>query len=154
MRATRRILLISGSLRSGSTNGALLRTARAGALAGIEAVLYEGLGTLPHFNPDDDPDGGQVHAAVADLRAQLAAADALLICTPEYAGALPGSLKNLLLDRRRGPDLRHAGRLGQCLRAGLADWGSRRARFTAPRPDLYRVGHRRIGLRAHPCRPR
>ena len=34
-----------------------------------------------------------MHPAVADLRAQLAATDALLFCTPEYAGALPGSFK-------------------------------------------------------------
>jgi len=37
-----------------------------------------------------------VHAAVADPRAQIGAADAVLVCTPEYAGALPGALKNLL----------------------------------------------------------
>jgi NAD(P)H-dependent FMN reductase len=91
-----RILLVSGSLRERSTNSALLRTARAVAPANVEAVIYEGLGTLPHFNPDDDPEGGPVHAVVADLRARIAAADALLFCTPEYAGALPGSFKNLL----------------------------------------------------------
>jgi NAD(P)H-dependent FMN reductase len=91
-----RILLVSGSLRERSTNSALLRTARAVAPPDVEAVLYEGLGTLPWFNPDDDPEGGPVHPAVADLRAQLAAAGAVLFCTPEYAGALPGSFKNLL----------------------------------------------------------
>ncbi len=91
-----RILLVSGSLRAGSTNTALLRTARAVAPPGVEAVIYDGLGTLPWFNPDDDPEGGPVHPAVAQLRAQLAAADAVLFCTPEYAGALPGSFKNLL----------------------------------------------------------
>ncbi len=91
-----RILLISGSLRVGSTNGALLRTAAAVAPVGIVTVSYEGMRDLPHFNPDDDPVGGPVHRAVADLRARLADANALLICTPEYAGALPGSFKNLL----------------------------------------------------------
>jgi NAD(P)H-dependent FMN reductase len=91
-----RILLVSGSLRERSTNTALLRTARAVAPPGVEAALYEGLGTLPWFNPDDDPEGGPVHPAVADLRRQIAASDALLFCTPEYAGALPGSFKNLL----------------------------------------------------------
>ncbi len=91
-----RILLISGSLRARSTNSALLRTAQACSPPGVEATIYGGLGDLPHFNPDDDPEGGAVHPAVADLRAQLAATDALLFCTPEYAGALPGSFKNLL----------------------------------------------------------
>ena len=96
MTGTCRIFLVSGSLRDGSTNTALLRTAREVAPPGIVATLYDGLGTLPWFNPDDDPPGGPVHAAVAELRATIAASDALLFCTPEYAGALPGSFKNLL----------------------------------------------------------
>ena len=91
-----RILLLSGSLRDGSTNTAVLRTARALAPGDVEAVLYAGMGSLPHFSPDDDPDGGPVHPAVAELRAALHGADAVLICTPEYAGALPGSFKNML----------------------------------------------------------
>jgi NAD(P)H-dependent FMN reductase len=59
-------------------------------------VLYTGMGSLPHFNPDEDREGEPVHPAVADLRAHVAEADAIVICTPEYAGALPGALKNLL----------------------------------------------------------
>jgi NAD(P)H-dependent FMN reductase len=92
----RTVLLVSGSLRAGSTNTALLRTARAVAPDDITTVLYEGMAALPHFNPDDDAEGAQVHPAVTELRAQIAAADALLFSTPEYAGALPGSFKNLL----------------------------------------------------------
>lgn len=91
-----RILLISGSLRSGSTNAAVLQTLSDVAPAGVTAVLYDGMGRLPHFNPDDDREGEAVPAAVADLRAAIREADALLVCTPEYAGALPGALKNLL----------------------------------------------------------
>jgi chromate reductase, NAD(P)H dehydrogenase (quinone) len=89
-----RILLISGSLRAGSTNTALLRTAHMVAPAGTNALMYEGLGRLPHFNPDDDI--VPLHPAVSDLRTRIADADALLFSTPEYAGALPGSFKNLL----------------------------------------------------------
>jgi len=89
------ILLVSGSLRAGSTNTAVLQTARALALGGATTVLYGGMDRLPHFNPDDDREGEPLDAAVADLRAQILAADALLFCTPEYAGALPGAL-NLL----------------------------------------------------------
>lgn len=96
MAELRRIALISGSLRQGSTNRAVLETARAVAPERVETVLYEGMAALPHFNPDEDREGEPVDAAVADLRAQISAADALLICTPEYAGALPGALKNLL----------------------------------------------------------
>jgi NAD(P)H-dependent FMN reductase len=92
-----KLLLISGSLRGGSTNSATLRTAAALAPAGIETAIYDGMGRLPHFNPDDDPtDGVDLDAEVAALRAALGAADALLLSTPEYAGALPGSFKNLL----------------------------------------------------------
>ena len=85
------LLLISGSLRDGSTNTALLRTAQA---MDPDAELCERMGALPHFNPDDDHD--DLPAAVAELRAATGRADALLVCTPEYAGALPGSFKNLL----------------------------------------------------------
>jgi chromate reductase, NAD(P)H dehydrogenase (quinone) len=93
-RLTRRLLLISGSLRQGSTNTALLNTVRSVAPSTMDTVLYQGLGALPHFNPDDDVD--PLHPAVANLRAQIAAADAVVLSTPEYAGALPGSFKNLL----------------------------------------------------------
>lgn len=93
---TTRVLLISGSLRSGSTNTALLRTAMTVAPDGIIVELYDGMGALPHFNPDGDREGESVDAAVAELRAAIGASDALLFCTPEYAGALPGSFKNLL----------------------------------------------------------
>jgi chromate reductase len=91
-----RLLLISGSLRDGSTNTAVLRTAGMVAGKGVTTTLYDGMAQLPHFNPDDDREGLPVHPAVAHLRAEVAAADALLLCTPEYAGALPGALKNLL----------------------------------------------------------
>jgi NAD(P)H-dependent FMN reductase len=49
---------------------------------------------LPHFNPDHDTPPR--HPAVAGLRAAMRAADAVVFSTPEYAGALPGSFKNLL----------------------------------------------------------
>lgn len=87
-------MLISGSTRAGSGNTAALRTVRDLAPAGVDVQLYDGLAALPAFNPDDDHD--PLPPSVQDLRRQIAAADALLFCTPEYAGTLPGSLKNLL----------------------------------------------------------
>ena len=89
-----RFLLVSGSLRAGSTNTAVVRTARRLLAPAVEGVIYEGLGQLPHFNADDDADA--VPVEVAALRAAIHAAAALVVCTPEYAGALPGSFKNLL----------------------------------------------------------
>jgi chromate reductase, NAD(P)H dehydrogenase (quinone) len=89
-----RVLLVSGSTRRGSTNTAALATAAAEAPGRVTAILYDGLADLPAFNPDDD--GDRLPAAVAGLRRQIADADAVLFCTPEYAGSLPGSFKNLL----------------------------------------------------------
>lgn len=94
MDAPVRILLVSGSTRHGSTNTAALRTAQALAPGDVATVLYAGLSDLPAFNPDDDHE--TVHDAVAELRGQIATAAAVLFCTPEYAGSLPGSFKNLL----------------------------------------------------------
>jgi NAD(P)H-dependent FMN reductase len=90
-----KILLMSGSTRQASGNTAALRTVRALAPAGVDAVMYEGLAALPAFNPDLDNDD-DLPAPVRDLRDQIASAAAVLFCTPEYAGTLPGSLKNLL----------------------------------------------------------
>ena len=91
---TRRVLLISGSTRSASTNTAFCRTALASAPDGVTAEHYPDIAALPHFNPDDDRD--PLPPAVVTLRAAIAAADAVVFCTPEYAGTLPGSFKNLL----------------------------------------------------------
>jgi chromate reductase len=88
------LLLICGSVRAGSTNAAVLRTAGLLAAEDVAVSSYDELAALPHFNPDDD--GESLPAAVAQVRARLAEAGALLFCTPEYAGALPGSFKNLL----------------------------------------------------------
>ena len=90
----RRMLLICGSLRSGSTNEALLRTVASLLPDDVVADLYDGMALLPHFNPDDDHD--PLPAEVANLRHRIAGATAILFSTPEYTGAMPGSLKNLL----------------------------------------------------------
>ncbi len=88
-----KIIAICGSLRAQSSNLALLRAA---TNLGIDVQIYEGLGSLPHFNPDDDVEGATPPAAVAELRSLLANADGILISSPEYAHGVPGSLKNAL----------------------------------------------------------
>jgi len=93
------VLLVSGSTRERSTNTAALRTAQAVAPQTITTTLYEGLEALPAFSPDASPDDEHAddrYMAVAQLRAALADATAVMFCTPEYAGTLPGSFKNLL----------------------------------------------------------
>lgn len=87
-----RILLISGSTREGSTNTAALRSIVADAVSDFEAVRYQDLLDLPAFMPGDEPEPPVIEA----LHRQLAAVDAVLFCAPEYAGMIPGSLKNLL----------------------------------------------------------
>lgn len=88
------VLAISGSTRTQSTNQVLIDII-AGLFADrMNVVRYEGLSGLPHFNPDLDNETPP--QAVADLRTQLRAADGILICTPEYAMGVPGSLKNAL----------------------------------------------------------
>ncbi|CAN5680461.1 hypothetical protein BH24ACT15_BH24ACT15_17540 [soil metagenome] len=103
MTAAVRILLISGSTRSGSTNTAVLRTAQATAPHGVTAVVYDRLAALPAFNPDDDHD--PLPGVVASLREEIAVAHGVLFCVPEYAGALPGSFKNLLDWTVGGPEM-------------------------------------------------
>ncbi|HEY6841914.1 MAG TPA: NADPH-dependent FMN reductase, partial [Chthoniobacterales bacterium] len=89
-----RILAISGSLRSISSNTTVLRAAQLLARPGVEVILYEGLGALPHFNPDLD--GDEPPQLVLELRSAVGLASGLLISSPEYAHGVPGSLKNAL----------------------------------------------------------
>jgi len=91
---TTRVLGISGSLREGSHNTALLRAAVAAAPAGVAVELYEGLDGLPHYNEDLDSEFPP--PAVAAFRAVISDADAILISTPEYNGSIPGALKNAI----------------------------------------------------------
>ena len=88
------ILAISGSLRAGSTNSHLLRVAASLAPENVDFTFYDGLADLPHFSPELDSDNPP--ASVTHLRELLQVADGVLICTPEYAFGVPGSLKNAL----------------------------------------------------------
>jgi len=94
MTAPRHVLCLCGSLRRVSSNRAALEAARQLAARTLELELYEGLGTLPPFNPDDDVD--PLPPSVLVLREAVGRADALLIACPEYAHGVPGVFKNLL----------------------------------------------------------
>jgi len=86
-----RILAISGALRSGSSNTALLRAAAEEAPAGVELELWDDLREIPPYDQDDDVVPGP--AAVETLRDAVRDADAVLIATPEYNSSVPGALK-------------------------------------------------------------
>jgi chromate reductase, NAD(P)H dehydrogenase (quinone) len=87
-----RVLGINGSLRAQSSNAAILRAAV--YLARVDLVICEFIPKLPAFNPDLDVE--PLPAAVDDFRKQIELTDMLLICSPEYAHGVPGSLKNAL----------------------------------------------------------
>ena len=87
-----RVLLISGSTRPGSSNSLALRKLHALHHPGVATEIYTGLVDLPAFIPGDEPD----KPAVIDLLHRIENADTVVFSTPEYAGGLPGSLKNLL----------------------------------------------------------
>jgi chromate reductase len=89
-----RILAIAGSLRRESYNRRLLVEAMGVVPPGVRLQLWEGLRAVPPF--DEDLEAEPTPAAVADLRNSIAAADAVLIATPEYNGSIPGVLKNAL----------------------------------------------------------
>ncbi len=88
------ILGISGSLRLNSSNMTILRVLTELAGDDIAIEIYNGIGNLPHFNPEIDQDN--VLVPVKDWRDRLKAADAVIFCTPEYAHGVPGVLKNAL----------------------------------------------------------
>ena len=87
------ILALSGSLRKGSYNTALIRALTKLAPEGMDIVVFEGMGNMPLFNPDLSV---QNLPAVRDLQERLSKSDGLIIASPEYAHGISGVLKNAL----------------------------------------------------------
>jgi chromate reductase len=88
------ILCMSGSLRSASTNAALLGAAKILAPAEFDVRIWDGLGDLPHFNPDFE--GEAIPKSVIEFRKLAGSCDAIIIACPEYARGIPGAFKNAL----------------------------------------------------------
>lgn len=89
-----KILAVPGSVRANSFNRALLVAAKNIDPSEFEIEIYEGLAELPIFS--QDLEGENIPAQASELDRALRNADAVLIATPEYNGAIPGGLKNLL----------------------------------------------------------
>ena len=89
-----RIIGISGSTRKGSFNAALLRAAVAAAPAGTEIEIAS-IAEIPLYNGDLEAEHG-IPAPVAALKDKIAAADGLLLVTPEYNNSIPGVFKNAI----------------------------------------------------------
>lgn len=89
-----KLLAICGSTRQASSNLTLIRVIADLANELFELTLFDDLTALPHFNPDLD--AAHTPDTVNQFKHSLSAADAVLICTPEYAAGVPGILKNAL----------------------------------------------------------
>lgn len=88
------ILAISGSLRAASTNSALVSALAQNAPPDCRVSVYDGLGRLPIFNPDDE--GELTPPQASALIDAVTAADGVVVSCPEYAHGVPGGLKNAL----------------------------------------------------------
>lgn len=93
MTATINLLGLSGSLRQQSTHTAILQTVAERLPEHVRLTLHE-LNNVPPYNEDDD--GAHAPPAVIALRAAVAAADGVLIGSPEYNHGMSGVLKNAL----------------------------------------------------------
>jgi chromate reductase, NAD(P)H dehydrogenase (quinone) len=86
-----RILAIPGSLRENSSSNQILNAVIELAPENVSIEVYRNVGKIPHFD-----DSQTTPEEVANFRSLIREADAVLICTPEYAFGIPGSLKNAL----------------------------------------------------------
>ena len=88
----KKIFALIGSTRHNSSNLQLVKAIRDWTQQEFSFTIFEGLASLPHFNPDIDPAPG----TIIQFRNAIREVDAVLICTPEYAMGVPGSLKNAI----------------------------------------------------------
>lgn len=94
MIAKKKIFAIIGSTRANSSNLRLVTKIKTLTKDIFDLTVFEGISSLPHFNPDID--GENPPTTIANFRQKIAEADGVIICTPEYVFSLPGSLKNAI----------------------------------------------------------
>jgi len=87
----KKILAVSGSLRTTSSNTVILKAIQKIVPPHIDFVFYQDMASLPAFDDSMEPS-----QPVIDWRRQLAEADGVFICSPEYAFGIPGALKNAM----------------------------------------------------------
>lgn len=123
-----RILALPGSLRRNGYNRRLLEAAARVAPTGLQIEVYTALADIPLFDEDLE---GATHGGpdgVRLLRSAVAAADGILIATPEYNQSLPGVLKNVIdWLSRPTPDEPLAGKPIAITGASAGRWGTRLA---------------------------
>ncbi|MHB8424032.1 MAG: NADPH-dependent FMN reductase [Gammaproteobacteria bacterium] len=125
-RATKNILAVAGSIRSGSYNQLLLRTAAKCAPGWLKVNVYAGLASLPLFNEDEEARPPAGPESVRALRSEVVAADGILIATPEYNQSVPGVLKNAIdWLSRPGPEEVLVRKPVAVIGASTGPWGTR-----------------------------
>jgi chromate reductase len=121
-----KVLGICGSLRQGSYNAMALRAAQKLAPAGMEITIAD-ISRIPMYN-DDVRVAGEP-AEVSALKAQLRAADAVLLVTPEYNFSIPGVLKNTLDWMSRPPEPPFDGKVVAIMGASPGPVGTARMQY-------------------------
>src|SRR5258706_1664860 len=86
-----KILAIPGSLRANSSTHVVLNEAEQMMPTNVDFEIFDGIGELPHFDGAEE-----IPTVVQNFLEKLKESDGILICTPEYAFGVPGSLKNAL----------------------------------------------------------
>lgn len=139
--ATRHVLCLAGSLRGNSWNRRLLRVAATTAPAQLALNVYDDLAGVPLFDEDLEQREPAGPVGVHALRAAVAAADGLLIATPEYNQSLPGVLKNTLdwLSRESPDGEVLLDKPAAIIGASAGPWGTRLAQ-TVVRQVLHACG--------------
>lgn len=132
------ILGISGSLRAKSFNSALLRVAASVAPEGINVEIAD-IRDIPLY--DDDVYAEGFPEAVETLRAQVRAADGLLIATPEYNYSIPGVLKNAIDWVSRPPEQPFDGKPVALIGAAAGAMGTARSQYHLRQVFVFLNGH-------------
>jgi NAD(P)H-dependent FMN reductase len=88
------IAVLVGSLRAESVNRRLAESLAELAPAGVDLTIVDGLEQVPFYN--EDIDGPSAPATAVQLREQVAAADRVLVVTPEYNATMPAVLNNAI----------------------------------------------------------
>src|SRR5215472_14759629 len=125
---------ISGSLRRGSFNTALIRAAIELAPEGMDIELAD-ISGLPPYNEDVNASGQP--PAVVDFRRRIAAADALLFSTPEYNYSMSGVLKNAIDWASRPPAQPFDGKPIAIMGASAGPGGTIRAQYHLRQSAVY-----------------
>lgn len=118
------VVSVAGSLRRDSLNGRLLR-AVANRSTGLSCTVFDDLGSVPLFN--EDLEVLPLPKGVQRIRAAVAAADGLLISTPEYNQSMPGVVKNMVDWLSRGEEEVLANKPTALMGATVGPWGTRLA---------------------------